>query len=101
MWYELWIFYLKYNRRLLMEKIIKVIQATIPDLVSQNLVHSNRYLNVTNLILIFQADCYHGARNTILNYLQGSVTQKKAPWIRCRLVFEFLPTHYSCSLDTG
>jgi len=79
MWYELWISYLKYNRLLLNEQIILVIQTTIPALMSQNLVRSNKCLNVTNFVLIFQVDCYHGARNTILNHLQGSATKNKAP----------------------
>jgi len=58
-----------------MEKLILVTQTTIPALVSQNLVHSNKFLNFTNFILIFQVDCYHGAQNAILNYLQGSTTK--------------------------
>jgi hypothetical protein len=58
-----------------MEKIILVTQTKIPALVSQNLVHSNKFLNFTYLILIFQVYCYHGVRKAILNYLEGSTTK--------------------------
>jgi len=54
-----------------MEKIFLVIQTTITAILSINLVHSNKFLRVTKLILIFQADCYYGARNAILKPFTG------------------------------